>query len=129
MKWNEEKIFERLKNSKFRSSFHLRKGMFEYIEEKGIDKIRDHATDFVNQKLSVYDPKKDGKQTPMKNHPVFLGMHACACCCRGCLEKWYHIPKERELTKEEKECIASLLMHWIEKECKSKSNEFVMEKT
>lgn len=111
-----DKMFEKLKKSKFRSSFHLRKYMISYIDEKGMDVVRSHAAQFVNQKLGVYNPKTDGKQTPMKNHPVFIAMHACACCCRGCLEKWYHIPKERNLTNEEKEKIETLLMTWIERE-------------
>lgn len=109
-------ILENLKKSKFRSSFHLRKYMIAYIDEKRMDVVRSHAAQFVNQKLGVYNPKTDGRQTPMKNHPVFIAMHACACCCRGCLEKWYHIPRERNLTEVEKERIINLLMTWIEKE-------------
>ena len=109
-------MLENLKKSKFRSGFHLRKYMFSYIDEKGMDVVRSHAAQFVNQKLSVYNPKTDGRQTPMKNHPVFIAMHACACCCRGCLEKWYHIPRERNLTEVEKERIINLLMTWLEKE-------------
>ena len=27
----------------------------------------------------------------MRGHPVFLAQHACACCCRKCLYKWYKI--------------------------------------
>ena len=49
-------------------------------------------------------------------HPVFIAEHACACCCRGCLEKWHHIPKGRELTNEEIDYIVLLLMEWIKKE-------------
>ncbi|MDE5586780.1 MAG: DUF4186 domain-containing protein [Bacilli bacterium] len=111
-----DEILNKLSKSTFRSSFHLRNYMISYIDEKGMDVVRSHATDFVNQKLGVYDPKKDGKQTPMKNHPVFIAMHACAFCCRGCLEKWYQIPKERDLTEEEKKFIVKLLMTWIERE-------------
>jgi len=109
-------VLEKLKKSKFRSSFHLRKYMITYIDEKGMDVIRKHAIDFINQKLATYNPKTDGKQTPMKNHPVFIAMHGSACCCRGCLEKWHHIPKERDLTSDEKTYIENLLMAWIERE-------------
>ena len=45
--------------------------------------------------INNLDALKDGKQTPMKNHPVFIAQHATATCCRGCLEKWHHIPKEK----------------------------------
>ena len=109
-------MLEKLKKSKFRGSFHLRKYMITYIDEKGMDVIRCHANSFISQKLRTYNPKTDGRQTPMKNHPVFIAMHATACCCRGCLEKWYHIPKERDLTMDEIKYIENLVMTWIERE-------------
>ncbi|MBR3490104.1 MAG: DUF4186 domain-containing protein [Bacilli bacterium] len=112
------KKLESLSKSKFRSSFHLRKYMISYIDEKGMDVVKSHAIDFVNNKLSPAKPENDGKQTPMKGHPVFIAMHACGCCCRSCLEKWHNIPKGRELTAEEKDYIISLLMIWIIREYK-----------
>ena len=105
-----------LSKSKFRNSFHLRKYMIKYIDDKGIDIIKKHTIDFINEKLEPAEPKNDGKQTPMKNHPTFIAMHACACCCRGCLEKWHHIDKGRKLTRDEKNYIYRLLMTWIIKE-------------
>ena len=110
------KKLEELSKSKFRSSFHLRKYMIKYIEDKGMDTIKKHAVDFINQKLAPADPDNDGKQTPMKGHPVFIAQHACGCCCRGCLEKWHNIPKGRELTNNEKNYIYCLLIKWIELE-------------
>jgi len=47
--------------------------------------IEQHARDFVNECLAPELPKNDGKQTPMKNHPVFIAQHATATCCRKCL--------------------------------------------
>jgi len=76
-----------LSKSKFRSSFHLRKYMIEYIDEKGIEIKKKHTIDFINEKLAPANPRNDGKQTPTKGHPVFIAQHACACCCRSCLEK------------------------------------------
>ncbi len=107
-----------LAKSKFRNSFHLRKYMIKYIEDKGMDTILNHTYDFVNQKLAILK-ENDGKQTPMKGHPVFIAMHACACCCRGCLEKWHHIPKNKILTNNEKNYIVSLLIEWIRREYKN----------
>ena len=109
-------ILYKLSKSKFRNSFHLRKYMIAYINEKGIDKVKKHTIDFINEKLSDSNPVNDGKQTPTKNHPTFIAMHACACCCRGCLEKWHHIPKGRALTKDEKNYIYVLLLTWIKNE-------------
>ena len=111
-----------LSKSKFRSSFYLRKYMINYIDEKGLDMIKRHAIDFVNEKLSPSKPKNDGKQTPVKGDPVFIAMHACGCCCRSCLNKWHNIPKGRELTKDEKEYIVSLLMIWIIREYKNSNH-------
>ena len=113
-----DKVLYTLSKSKFRSSFHLRKYMISYIDEKGLDNIKKHAYDFVTTRLAPKYPKNDGKQTPMKGHPVFIAMHACACCCRNCLEKWHHLPKERELTSEEVNYIVELLMKWIINEYK-----------
>ena len=109
-----------LSKSKFRSSFHLNEKMISYINEKGMDTISNHLIDFINIKLSKYNKDSDGKQTPMKNHPVFIAQHACACCCRSCLEKWHHIPKEKDLTINEKNYIYCLLMRWIEREYNNK---------
>ena len=107
-----------LSKSKFRSSFHLRKYMKKYIDDKGLDLIKEHTIYFIDQKLSEATPKNDGKQTPMKNHPTFIAMHACGTCCRTCLEKWHNIKKGKVLTKNEKNYILLLLMTWIEKEYK-----------
>ena len=108
-----------LSKSKFRSSFHLNQKMIDYTKEKGLDKITSDAYDLINKRLAPEYIKNDGKQTPMRQvHPVFIAQHACACCCRGCLEKWHHIPKGRELTKEEIDYIVILLTEWIKRECK-----------
>ena len=111
-----EEILNRLSKSKFRSSFHLRKYMIDYINDKGLDKIKEHAYDFINTRLKPKDIPNDGKQTPMKGHPVFIAQHACACCCRSCLYKWHHIEKDRELSNDEVDYIVNLLMKWIIKE-------------
>lgn len=113
-------IFERLSKSKFRSRFHLKDKDKKYIEEKGIDTIKKHAYDFINNRLSDVSKVIDGKQTPMRGHPVFIAQHATACCCRGCLEKWYHIPKSRLLTKKEIDYIVDIIMKWINNEMNRK---------
>lgn len=112
-------ILYKLSLSKFRSSFHLNKKMKDYTKEKGIDEIRSHAYKIINERLKDAYPKNDGKQTPMRQvHPVFIAQHACACCCRSCLEKWHKIPKGRELTNKEIDNIVELLITWIDKETK-----------
>jgi exodeoxyribonuclease V alpha subunit len=110
-----DQALKKLANSKFRSSFKLTKKEVLYIEEKGIDVIRMHAADFVRNRLAPANPINDGKQTPMHGHPVFKAMHATACCCRGCMLKWYKVSPNRELTDDEQRRIVNLLIAWIEK--------------
>ncbi len=111
-----EEALDKLSHSKFRSSFTLTEKDKEYLREKGHEVIEAHARDFVKKKLSPADPLNDGKQTPMRGHPVFKAMHATACCCRGCLNKWYNVPLHRELNDVQEEKIVRLLMAWIKKE-------------
>lgn len=107
---------QKLEKSRFRSSFHLSEKDKEYVRKKGMDTIRSHACDFIKQRIAPAEIANDGKQTPMKSHPVFIAQHACACCCRGCLNKWYGVRKNVELTQAQQEKIVNLLMAWIEKE-------------
>ena len=112
--------FNRLQKSTFRSKFHLSQKDLDYIDKKGLDVIRSHAVDFVRQRLAPSYIPNDGKQTPMRGHPVFVAQHACACCCRGCLHKWYHVPLGVELTPLQQEKIVNFLMAWIQKELEQK---------
>ena len=109
-------LFDRLARSAFRSRFRLRAAELEYIETKGLATIRRHAADFVRQRLAPAFPPNDGRQTPMRGHPVFIAQHATACCCRGCLSKWHGIPAERPLTEEEQTYVVTVLMAWIERQ-------------
>lgn len=59
-------LFERLDNSKFRSSFHLKQKDIDYINEKGLDTIRQHAKDFIAKREAPAYIVNDGKQTPMR---------------------------------------------------------------
>ena len=111
-----DEALEKLKKSSFRARFHLSPKDIRYIDEKGMETIRRHCADFVASRLAPAVIPNDGKQTPMRGHPVFIAQHACACCCRGCLEKWYRVPKGRELSANEQERIVRLLMAWIERE-------------
>ncbi len=106
----------KLSKSKFRSSFHLRKKEIEYIDKKGIEEIKKQTYEIINKRIKPEIIENDGKQTPMKNHPVFIGQHATATCCRGCIEKWHHIKKNKELTDHEIDFIVELIMEWIRRQ-------------
>lgn len=111
-----EDIFGKLSRSKFRSSFHLSKKDKEYVTNKGLDKIREHAYDFIKKRLAPSQILNDGKQTPMRGHPVFIAQHATATCCRGCLYKWRKIKAGTNLSCEQIEYIVNVIMKWIIKE-------------
>ena len=108
-------VLYNLSKSKFRSSFHLKAKDIKYIHEKGMEKIKEHAYDFVNNRLSSAVILNDGKQTPMRGHPVFVAQHATGTCCRGCLEKWHKIPKGVELTDNQVNYVVALIMEWIKR--------------
>lgn len=65
-----------LARSNFRSRFHLALRDRQYICDKGWDVMRRHAADFVAQRLAPAVIPNDGKQTPMRGHPVFIAQHA-----------------------------------------------------
>ncbi len=115
-----DEALNKLEKSNFRSKFHLSKSDIDYIDKKGLDTIREHANDFISKRLAPAYIPNDGEQTPMKGHPVFKAQHACACCCRGCLNKWYNVKKDVALTEIQQEKIVNLLMAWIEREYNGK---------
>lgn len=109
-------LFYRLSQSKFRSKFHLNENDRKYALHKGLDIIEQHAYDFIASRLAPADIPNDGKQTPMRGHPVFLAQHATATCCRGCLYKWHKIPPGRELNARQQAYIVKVIMTWIKNE-------------
>ena len=116
-------ILEKLSKSKFRSSFKLREKDFVYVDKVGIKEIANHAYEFINKRLKPQYIENDGKQTPMKGHPVFIAQHATATCCRSCLYKWHHIKKDKELTELEIKYIVNVIMRWINIQIESRYNK------
>ena len=110
-----DEAFAKLAGSKFRSRVHLSPEDRRYIAEKGMETIRNHAADFVRDRLAPANPPNDGRQTPMRGHPVFLAQHATATCCRGCLNKWWHVPLGVPLTSEQQTKIVNLILAWIDR--------------
>lgn len=114
--YNTNQKLDALKRSPFRAKFHLKVVDRDMIKTKGRAVIRQHAMVFINNRVAPAIPINDGKQTPFKGHPVFIAQHATASCCRGCLLKWHHIPKGRDLTNAEKEYIVDIIDAWITRE-------------
>lgn len=108
-------LFAALAKSTFRRRFRLGPKERRYLEERGLDAVLAHAREFITTRLAPAHPANDGKQTPMRGHPVFLAQHATATCCRGCLRKWHGIPAGRQLTDEEVRYIVHIVIrHWLE---------------
>lgn len=78
--------------------------------------MRRHALDFVKTRLAPERPRRDGRQTPWKGHPVFVAQHATATCCRGCLAKWHRIPKGAALSAAQQEYVVDIIMTWLKNE-------------
>ena len=108
-----DELFAALAKSAFRRKFHLQGKDLEYLQNKSLTTVLNHANDFISKRLAPACPEKDGKQTPFRGHPVFVAQHATACCCRGCLEKWHRIPKGRSLSVDEQTYILNVLKGWL----------------
>lgn len=109
-------LFKALAKSGFRSRFHLQARDLQYLQDKGLATVLVHARDFIGKRLAPEVIPNDGKQTPYRGHPVFVGQHATACCCRACLQKWHGIAAGHPLTAEEQDYLLSVLERWLRQE-------------
>ena len=116
-------IIDRLDNSKFRSSFHLKQKDIDYINEKDLDTIRQHAKDFIAKREAPAYIANDGKQTPMRGHPVFIAQHATATCCRECIRKWHKMQPGKELSQVQQDYLVDVIMTWIQKEIEGQEHK------
>jgi hypothetical protein len=108
-----DEVFAALARSSFRRRFQMGAKEQAYVVAKGLGTIEDHACRIVHERLGAAHPKNDGKQTPMRGHPVFIAQHATATCCRGCLAKWHGIPAGRALTEAEEAHAVAAIMRWV----------------
>ena len=90
----------------------------DYINKKGLDTIRQHAKDFIAKREAPAYIANDGKQTPMRGHPVFIAQHATATatCCRECIRKWHKMQPGKELSQVQQDYLVDVIMTWIQKE-------------
>ena len=88
----------------------------DYINEKGLERIRQLAEDFISKREAPAYIANDGKQTPMHGHPVFIAQHATATCCRECIRKWHKMQPGKELSQVQQEYLVDVIMTWIQKE-------------
>jgi hypothetical protein len=110
-----ETLFARLAASKFRSRFKLGVKERAYLDAKSMEAVLAHGRDFIAQRLAPAMIANDGKQTPMRGHPVFIAQHATATCCPGCLAKWHGIEAGRALSAAERDYVLGVIAHWLER--------------
>src|ERR1043165_4577071 len=108
-----QEVLASLGKSEFRSSIELRRKELDYLKTKGMETVLKHAADFIGKRLAPAEPANDGKQTPWRNHPVFVAQHATATCCRGCLEKLHHISRGHALSDEETAHVLAVIRRWL----------------
>ncbi|MFO7906906.1 MAG: DUF4186 domain-containing protein [Pirellulaceae bacterium] len=116
-----DELFTALSRSTFRAKFGLTPSDCAYIAGRSRSTIQSHARDFIRQRLAPAQPKNDGKQTPMKGHPVFVAQHATGTCCRTCLSKWHAIDSGRALTDDEVDYVLQVIDFWISRELRNHS--------
>jgi Domain of unknown function (DUF4186) len=110
---NLDEVFQKLGRSAFRSKFRLGPKDRAYLDSRGLAVVVEHARDFIGKRLAPAEPLNDGRQTPMRGHPVFVAQHATGTCCRSCLAKWHGIAAGRELSFEEQAHVARAIERWL----------------
>ena len=108
-----DELFAALAQSDFRRKFRLRGADLDYLRDKGLPLVMRHAADFVEKRLAPAVIANDGKQTPMRGHPVFVAQHATATCCRTCLSKWHGIAAGQWLSAQEQGYIIAVIRQWL----------------
>lgn len=116
-----DELLTAVSRSTFRSSFNLTPSDCAYIAQRSRATIHGHARDFIRQRLAPAQPKNDGKQTPMKGHPVFVAQHATGTCCRVCLSQWHAIEIGKALTDDEVAYVLRVIDYWIWQQLESQS--------
>ena len=109
-----DRMKERFAASRFRSRFRLTQAEKAYLAEKGWDVIRAQTERIIRKRLAPAEPPNDGRQTPMKGHPVFKAQHATATCCRGCVAKWHGIQPGHEFTEGELAYVEEMILGWLQ---------------
>jgi hypothetical protein len=108
-----DEAFRRLGTSAFRRKFRLTGRELAYLQTWGLPHVMKQAEELIRKRLAPAVIANDGRQTPWRNHPVFVAQHATATCCRGCLEKTHGIARGHELTDEELRHALAAIERWL----------------
>ena len=108
-----DEAFARLARSSFRRKFRLTGRELAYLETWGLAHVVRQAGEIIDRRVAMEEPPNDGKQTPWRNHPVFVAQHATAACCRGCIEKIHEIPRGAALTTAQRAHLLAVIERWL----------------
>lgn len=105
--------FHKLAASAFRRKFRLQGRELAYLQTWGLPHVMKQGRELLATRLAPAQPANDGRQTPWRNHPIFVAQHATATCCRGCLEKTHGIAKGAALTEDQMHYVMRVLERWL----------------
>jgi hypothetical protein len=108
-----DEAFRSLARSPFRRKFRLQGRELAYLQTWGLAHVMKQAKDLIRKRVAPEVIPNDGRQTPWRNHPVFVAQHATATCCRGCLEKTHGIAKGHALTDDELAHVLAVIERWL----------------
>jgi hypothetical protein len=106
----------KLARSKVIENLDMGEPEIEYVQSRGVDILQLHAADFVRKRIAPAEPKNDGRQTPLKGHPVFIAQHATGTSDREKLQKFHGIKQGVELTENEVAYIVDVIIRWIQEQ-------------
>ncbi len=89
----------------------------DYINSKGLDKIEENARDFIAKREASAVIPNDGKQTPMRGHPVFIAhsmqqRHAAVAALRN----GTRIQPGKQLSQVQQDYLVDVIITWIRQE-------------
>jgi uncharacterized OB-fold protein len=84
-----------------------------YARRKGMSGLDVAAEKRIRRSLGPAEPVFDGRQTGKTGNPLFYAQHACAVCCRKCMEYWHGVEQHRPLAEEEVQYFKELLMLFV----------------
>lgn len=84
-----------------------------HAKRKGVSRMRIAAKKRIQTSVGRPASAWDGRQTPKDGNALFYAQHATATCCRGCIEEWHGIAKNKELTNDQINYFTNLLMLYV----------------
>eukprot|EP01070_Trichotokara_eunicae_P006844 Trichotokara_eunicae@DN5164_c0_g1_i1.p1 len=113
-----QSVFKKLRGYKFRQSLRLSSADLEKARNKSRSVLKDEASRIIEERVGIYNPDNDGKQTPWREYPIFTAMHATATCCRGCIAKFHRVSCSGRLSEFQIAQFADIVVTWISMQLK-----------